>query len=452
VNGIQFNAGASPFTITVSPPFRLNISGVGITNNSGIAQNFATTGSQLPPVIVFTNSATAGSGTFFTNGGVVRFYDASTAGNGTFTINGGAVSGAGGGFTGFLNHSSAGNGTFTINGGAVSGAFGGSTDFLDHSSAGNGIFTVNGGAASGADGGSTDFFEHSSAGDATLIANGNTGGTGGKILFQPPADGGRSRVKIFGNGNLDISLRFGIFGVVTVGSIEGDGRIFLGVDNLTVGSNNLDTVFSGMISDHGGVQRGTGGSLTKIGTGKLVLSHGNIYTGGTTVKRGKLIINNVGCSGTGSGPVHVDAGTLAGKGVIAGAVTVGTGSGRGATLSPGYLHGAGSPGALTIQSALTFNSDATYKVGLNSSNTTADEVVANGVTINGGAQFSFSDLGSGTLAAGTVFTVINNTSASPIAGAFSNLANGSVFASNGNNFKASYTGGTGNDLTLTVVP
>ena len=33
-----------------------------------------------------------------------------------------------------------------------------------------------------------------------------------------------------------------------------------------------------------------------------------------------------------------------------------------------------------------------------------------------------------------------------------NLPNGSIFTSNGNNFKASYTGGTGNDLTLKVVP
>src|SRR6266513_4175525 len=40
VNGIVFNAGASAFTITASPSFSLTISGVGITNNSGIVQNF----------------------------------------------------------------------------------------------------------------------------------------------------------------------------------------------------------------------------------------------------------------------------------------------------------------------------------------------------------------------------------------------------------------------------
>ncbi len=82
----------------------------------------------------------------------------------------------------------------------------------------------------------------------------------------------------------------------------------------------------------------------------------------------------------------------------------------------------------------------------------ADEVVALGVTIDGGAQFAFADIGSGALSAGTVFTVINNTAATPIAGTFSNLPDGATFTSNGNSFKADYQGRNGNDLTLTVVP
>ena len=72
------------------------------------------------------------------------------------------------------------------------------------------------------------------------------------------------------------------------------------------------------------------------------------------------------------------------------------------------------------------------------------------MTINSNAQFVFVDPGTGALAAGTVFTVVDNTSASPILGQFSNLPDGLVFASNGTSFKVSYTGGTGNDLTLTV--
>ena len=49
-------------------------------------------------------------------------------------------------------------------------------------------------------------------------------------------------------------------------------------------------------------------------------------------------------------------------------------------------------------------------------------------------------------------TLISNTSADPISGTFSNLPDGGIVRINGNNFQASYSGGDGNDLTLTVVP
>ena len=156
-------------------------------------------------------------------------------------------------------------------------------------------------------------------------------------------------------------------------------------------------------------------------------------------------------SGTGSGPVQVNGGRLGGKGIIAGAVTVGVGGGQGAVLAPGYVHGSGSPGALTIESPLSFNPDGTYEVNVNSSNVTADEVIASGVTITIGAHFLLADLGSANLPLGTVFRVISNTSANPIFGTF-NLADGSTFTSNGNHYRANYEGGDGNDLTLTVIP
>jgi hypothetical protein len=105
-------------------------------------------------------------------------------------------------------------------------------------------------------------------------------------------------------------------------------------------------------------------------------------------------------------------------------------------------------------SALTFNSDSTYtytfKAKGNKSKT--DKVVANGVTINSGASFNLSGQAQGTLTQGTVLTVIKNTAATPISGSFSNLRDGAIVTVNGNNLQASYTGGDGNDLTLTVVP
>jgi len=192
------------------------------------------------------------------------------------------------------------------------------------------------------------------------------------------------------------------------------------------------------------------GSLAKIGAGSLTLTGSNIYSGGTTVRRGRLVVNNVDGSGTGSGAVRVNVGVLAGRGTIAGDVTVGTGSGAGAALAPGK-----SPrktGILTIQNTLTFQVDSAYKFEFKAASSAADKVVANGVTINGGALFSLIALATGTIAPGTIFTAIDNTSATPIAGTFSNLADGAIVTVNGNNFQANYSGGDGNDLTLTVVP
>lgn len=251
-------------------------------------------------------------------------------------------------------------------------------------------------------------------------------------------------MELFGNGNLDITSSYP---GVAVGSIEGNGKVFLGSRNLTVGSNNLSTTFSSVISD-GGNAGGIGGSLTKVGTGSLSLTKPNTYTGVTTINSGALMVKNRVGSATGTGAVQLNAGRLGGTGIIAGKVTVGTGSSSGAILLPGTTK---KPGTLTINSTLAFNSLSTYQCVLNRATPAAGKVSARGVTINSGATCSFLDTGAGTLATGTVFTVINNTSASPIAGTFSNVANGSVFASNGNNFQVSYTGGTGNDLTLTVV-
>lgn len=140
---------------------------------------------------------------------------------------------------------------------------------------------------------------------------------------------------------------------------------------------------------------------------------------------------------------------LGGTGTIAGEVSIGTESGPSAVLSPGI--NALGLGTLTIQSKLTFQATGTYHFGLNSNSATADKVVANGATINS-AQFSLRDLGDGKLTAGTVFTVIDNTAATPIAGTFNNLPDGSIFTVNANTFQASYAGGDGNDLTLTVMP
>jgi autotransporter-associated beta strand protein len=243
-----------------------------------------------------------------------------------------------------------------------------------------------------------------------LIANGGLGGgAGGFIQVSGDATGGTARVEVFGNGELDISGHNAPG--VTTGSIEGSGNVFLGANKLTVGSNNLSTTFSGVIQD-GGINGGIGGSLKKIGNGMLTLSNASTYTGGTSLTKGTLLVNNKTGSGTGTGAVQVNKGTLGGTGKITGAVTVGTGTSSGAMLLPGKS--ATSPGTLTINSALTFNSLSTYKCVLNRTNVKVCEVSALSVTINSGATFTFVDTGTGTLTVGTVFTVITTPRRRPL--------------------------------------
>lgn len=479
VDSIVFNVDATAFTITVNPNpplFALVIGGTGIVNNSVLSQKFTT---KADATVLLNNSATVGASTLFINdgdtisdsikfgatlfggsssagnatfinnggtasgavGGSTQFGENSTAGNGVFITNGGTVPNARESFLYFYDNSTAANGVFTVNGGTASGAAGGYLDFFFSPTAGNGTFTINGGTANGAGGGFLIFDNTSTASNATLIANGgSSGGGGGLIYFTGDSLGGTARVELFGGG---LYLFHNAPGV-TIGSIEGSGGIvYLDANNLTVGSNNLSTSFTGEIQDGG-----NGGSFTKIGTGTLTLGGSNTYTGGTTVEEGVLLVRTGRVSALGTGPVQVNAGTFGGRGKISGAVRIDDGSDPGAFLAPG-LDG---PGILVIDNTLTFNSDSTYNWELNLDDGKADQVRAKRVKIKSGALFSFTGLGSGTLVPGTVFTAIRNNSGRAINGTFANLADGTTFTANGNNFQVSYEGGNGNDLTLTVVP
>ena len=127
-------------------------------------------------------------------------------------------------------------------------------------------------------------------------------------------------------------------------------------------------------------------------------------------------------------------------------MTVGTSTATG-ILAPGV---GTTSGTLTALSRVTFAAASSYKVDANSTAGTADKLVAQGVTINTGAQFFFSDRGSGTLSSGTVLTLISNTATTAISGRFANLADGLTFTNAANTYRVSYHGGDGNDLTLTA--
>jgi autotransporter-associated beta strand protein len=445
------NPGANGYEFTCMPGQPLGIYDGGLQNNSGVLQKFeviAPITADSYTALVFQTLATITGDIMLTNdgagiaGGVTSGHTGfvgSSAGNAVLVNEPGSVSEALGGETDFYENSHGDTATITNKAGMVAGAFGGQTMFYG-GDAGAAVITCEGASISGGLGGTTTFLSHASAGKATLVAQpGSNGGAGGTIVFQNQATGGSARVQLFGNGTLDISNR-----QVTIGSLTGDGIVLTGSRTLTIGAANLSSTFSGLIQDNG--------ALNKTGTGTFTLASGNSYTGGTTIGRGALTVTNKTGSATGTGPVSVTSGLLGGSGIIGGKVTVGTGSGSGAFLAPAA--GSKKQATLTIQSGLTFNSDATYTYTFKAKQNKArtDQVLASGVTINSGASIALSGQTKGLLDQGLTLTLISNTSANPISGTFSNLPDGGIVTINGNNFHASYEGGDGNDLTLTVVP
>ena len=259
------------------------------------------------------------------------------------------------------------------------------------------------------------------------------------------------------NDNNKLTFGSGL-GTFNLGGLSGDAPIKLtdttnNSANIKVGGNGQSTTFDGVLSG--------GGSLTKVGSGTLILTGANTYgTAGvtsTTVTAGTLVVNNTSGSGTGPGNVSVTGGTLGGTGTIGGTVTV-----NGGTLSPGN-----SPGVLTIGGELLMLT-GTYKYEVDSTPTaTADLVnVAGNLNISSGSvTLSASDLGSSLLAMGTKCSLIDY-GGSWNGGVFNGLPNYSTslligsnrFAiryddpSGGANFGGGSLGAGSHYVTITAVP
>src|SRR5262249_47373870 len=135
----------------------------------------------------------------------------------------------------FLENSNAGNGNFTLNA-PTSSSVGGVLVFSGTTSAANGIFTVYEDAE-------VIFGTDSTAGNATLIAD------GGGLIFQNTSIGGTARVELLDKGTLYI--KFHNLPNITIGSLEGRGVVELGQRNLTIGNNDLSTVFSSRVKGFG---------------------------------------------------------------------------------------------------------------------------------------------------------------------------------------------------------
>ena len=223
----------------------------------------------LGRVVSSLTPSNAGSATFINNGGLdghshtgayTGFIGSASAGAGIFICNPGHKKTVGGVVTLGCNATAA-NGTFICNGGTADLPNAGYLQIYDTATGGDATFVLNGTDTPGASAGSLWLYYTATAGNATLIANGGAVRGGDISFYIGTPQGGTAKVVVYGNGQLDISQTEAD---VTIGSLEGDGLVFLGVRKLTIGSNNGSTTFSGVI-------QGTGG-VTKIGTGTLTLS------------------------------------------------------------------------------------------------------------------------------------------------------------------------------------
>ena len=168
---------------------------------------------------------------------------------GTLNVSGGSVTGSTG------NKLTA--GTYNLTGGTIGANLGAGT-----LNANSGAATLNGAA------------------DATTI---NVGG-GDLTLGSAGRLASGAAVTISNGGDLILG------GNEQISSLAGSGgTLALGANTLTVSSGNFGSLITG-----------TGGVLTKIGSGTLTLSGANTYTGGTLLNGGTLDADNSSAFGTGS--------------------------------------------------------------------------------------------------------------------------------------------------------
>ena len=370
-----------------------------ITNNNTLKFSDHTTAGNASitntSVVDFSGTSSAGNAAI-TNNYFLRFYAASTAGNATITTHN---------FAAFYDTSTAGSATI-INDNYL--------NFYNNSTGGNAniITTYN-----------LAFTDGSTAGNATITNKydmqflaGSTAGNSaifneGTLLFANTSTGGNAAIANSAGGLVDFSSSTGPAndGKLTIGSIAGAGNFYLGLRELSVGGNNLNTTVGGTISDCGptGTQclsmsgPTTGTALIKVGTGTLTLAGVNTYTGATAINAGSLVVD--GSIATSTLTSVNSGGTLAGIGTVGN-----TQVNAGGIFAPGN----GLPGsAMTVAGNLAFQSGGIYLVQIDSKAAS----LANATTANltgGNVQANFAPGGS----AARQYTILHTTVANGLGG------------------------------------
>lgn len=283
---ITFNDPSSAYTVNVSNTAYLNIYG-GVSNTSGVTQNFTVTG-----------NSSSGAGSF------INFWGADAGSNVVYTVN------AYGGLAFYTGTASGANAKFVLNGGSI--GFSGSGTLALGSVEGSGDLTYSGTTGSfatfeiGALGTSTTLngqiqqqngtLSLSKVGAGTLTLTGASSYTGGTNLY-----GGTLSL---GNNN---ALGTGVFNAYNQTTIDiQDGITIANALNVDVGETiHVGTgtaTYSGQITNVSDTA-----PIFKTGAGKLILTNNNDI-GGAIINGGTIQVTTG--DALGSGPITLNGGTL----------------------------------------------------------------------------------------------------------------------------------------------
>ncbi|RYD19856.1 MAG: hypothetical protein EOP88_17395, partial [Verrucomicrobiaceae bacterium] len=174
-------------------------------------------------------------------------------------------------------------------------------------------------------------------------------GSGSFRFFNAAFNG--SQTATFDLGTRGLSARQGA--AYNLGALAGQTGSFLGMASnsnsasctYTIGANNTDSTFAGVIAN-GSASKPV--AIVKTGSGVLVLSGANTYTGTTTVNSGTLSV---------TGSLGTSATTIAANGRVGGTGTVG-----GAVTCQGTLAPGAPSGILSLSSGLVMSSTAVLEV------------------------------------------------------------------------------------------
>jgi autotransporter-associated beta strand protein len=276
-----------------------------ITNNGNLTINRSNAFTQATDLGA--GVAITGTGSFTQAGTGTTTLTAANTYSGATTISAGTLQIGNGSTTGRLTATSAitNNGNLTIN---RSDAFSQATDL------GTGVAITGTGSFTQAGAGTTTLTATNTYTGATTISAGTlqAGATAGGQAF-----GNLSAVTLANVSGATLALNnFN----QTIGSLAGGGATG---GNVTLGSATLTTGGDNTSTSYGGVINGTGGSLTKTGSGTQTLTGTNTYTGTTIVTSGSLQVGNAGTGTTGTGAVTVQNGaTMLGTGTVQGSNVV----------------------------------------------------------------------------------------------------------------------------------